>query len=79
MFKCVDCGYQGFEFHAGIAGRDQGAFTYAAECPKCGSRKVKHLPGYHERDLRIRIKERDPAYSRAFSEDGKSYRRHSVN
>ncbi len=56
MFQCVDCGYEGSEFNAGIAERGHhGAFTYFAKCPKCGSFKVKHLPGYKESDLRIGV------------------------
>lgn len=58
MIKCIDCGYQDFEFKAGIAGCCQGAFTYFARCPKCGSSKIKHLPGYYERDLRVRVVKR---------------------
>ena len=60
MMECVSCGYRGFEFNARIAGNSQGAFTYVAECPKCSSRMVKHLPGYFESDLRIRLEGRRP-------------------
>lgn len=57
MLKCVECEYEGGEFSICIAGSSQGAFTYIAKCPRCGSRKVKHLPGYHESDLRISVEE----------------------
>lgn len=57
MFKCVDCGYEGSEFNAGISDIHHGAFTYVAKCPKCGSFKVKHLPGYKESDLRIGVED----------------------
>lgn len=58
MLKCVDCGYEAEEFQAVVAGISEGAITYKARCPKCGSFKVKHTPGYHEKDLRISIKEK---------------------
>lgn len=57
MLKCVDCEYEAMEFEASIAGIHEGAFTYRAKCPKCGSLMVKHTPGYHEKDLRISVKE----------------------
>ena len=55
MFKCVDCGYSGREFNVGVDGASQGALTYFAKCPECGSCKVKQLPGYKEKDLRLYI------------------------
>ena len=58
MLKCVECGYEDSEFNLGIAGVFQGALTYVAECPRCGIRIVKHLPGYHESDLRIGVTEK---------------------
>jgi len=50
MLKCVECGYEGGEFSAAIDGLSQGAFTYFAKCPRCNSRKVKHIKGYFEND-----------------------------
>jgi len=56
VFKCVDCGYEGSEFNAGVAEHSyHGAFTYFAKCPECGSFKIKPLPGYKESDLRIGV------------------------
>ena len=59
MLACVECGYEGSEFNVHIAGVSQGVLTYIAECPRCGSRKVKHLPRYHESDLRIYITDKE--------------------
>lgn len=53
MFECVDCGFRGSVFNGEVVGSDQGAFTFRAKCPRCGSMKVNILPGPHERDLRI--------------------------
>ena len=58
MLQCVECGYEGNEFYVGITGLSQGVFNYVAECPRCGSGKVKHLPGYYESDLRIGVREK---------------------
>jgi len=53
MFHCVDCGHEDSTFAVDVAGRDQGAFTYRAKCPKCGSLMVNVVPGIHLKDLRI--------------------------
>lgn len=58
MFKCVECGYEGREFNVGIAGLSNGAFSYFAKCPRCNSRKVKHIYRYFESDLRIIVAEK---------------------
>jgi len=41
LFECVDCGYSSNSFNLVIIGNSQGAFTYAAQCPICESRKTK--------------------------------------
>jgi hypothetical protein len=40
MFNCVDCGYYSDIFSGDVSGISQGAFTYYARCPACGSEKV---------------------------------------
>ena len=60
MFQCVECGYESAEFKAAIDGLSQGAFTYHAKCPRCNSRRVKHIRSHfensqYEKDLRIKM------------------------
>ena len=55
LLKCVDCGYEAKTFNVVIHGSSHGAFTYAAECPLCESKKVKYISGSNEPDLEIRI------------------------
>lgn len=55
MLECVECQYAGTRFNARPYGISRGAFTYVAECPRCGSRMVKHLPGYHISELQMGI------------------------
>ncbi len=43
LLQCVDCGYMSKTFNVVVAGIDQGAFTYAAQCPICAGRKVKTI------------------------------------
>ena len=55
MLKCVDCGYKAVEFDAQISSIVNGAFTYVAKCPNCGSLHVNHITGYHAKDLKIGV------------------------
>jgi len=57
MFKCVACGYQNSKFNVKVIGPHEGAHSYVAKCPQCGSLKVNTLPGYWEEDVRIGAKE----------------------
>jgi Zn finger protein HypA/HybF involved in hydrogenase expression len=47
LLECVDCGYSSNTFNLVIVGNSQGAFTYAAQCPLCDSRKIKIINVAH--------------------------------
>lgn len=57
MFRCVNCGHEGMVFHVSVTGSDQGALTYQAACPECGSHMVNVLEGSNEESLRIYVEE----------------------
>jgi len=55
VFKCVNCDFKDTEFKAEVAGSSQGAFTFRAKCPRCGSHMVNIEPGSKEHQLRVKV------------------------
>ncbi len=57
--RCVDCEYKGSCFDASVVGVNDGAFTFRAKCPRCGSPKVLFTTGEFEDQLRILIAKKE--------------------
>jgi len=55
LLKCVACGYESKIFNVAIIGSRNGAFEYAAQCPLCESKIIKHVSQHGEPELEIFI------------------------
>jgi len=51
--ECVNCNHKGKTFKVEIKGLNMGAFSYQAECPKCGSLMVNASPGEYIEDMSL--------------------------